>query len=181
MHYAQTSLPGAWLIQPESMRDERGMFARTFCARDFALHGLHDRFVQTSMSQSARAGTLRGLHFQIEPHAEVKLVSCIKGAIMDVVVDMRPYSATRLKWTSATLTAENRAQLYVPRGFAHGFMTLTDDTIVHYQISDYYEPAASSGLRYDDPVLGIRWPATPTVISERDRAWPYLKAVAAAG
>jgi dTDP-4-dehydrorhamnose 3,5-epimerase len=175
MRFEQMQLKGAWIVDPVPAEDERGWFARTFCVREFADLGLETRFVQHSTSLSRRARTLRGLHFQEEPHGEVKIVSCAHGAIFDVIVDMRPGSPTRMRWTAVELSARNGRRLYIPKGFAHGFITLSDNVIVNYLISEFYEPSAARGLRYDDPVLAIEWPCQPAVISERDLAWPYLE------
>jgi dTDP-4-dehydrorhamnose 3,5-epimerase len=172
LRFSEAGLPGAWLIEPEPARDDRGEFARTFCARAFADHGLETRFVQHSLSRSRLRGTVRGLHFQREPHAEVKLVSCPRGAIWDVIVDLRPDSPSRGRWAAFELTARNRRQLYIPKGFAHGFQSLCDDVEVGYLISAFYEPEAASGVRWDDPAFGIRWPLPPAAMSDRDRAWP---------
>jgi dTDP-4-dehydrorhamnose 3,5-epimerase len=172
MRFLETDLPGAWVVEAEPARDQRGFFARTFCTREYAELGLETRFVQHSISYSAKRGTLRGMHFQARPHAEVKVVSCLRGAIWDVIVDLRPDSATFRRSTGVELTHENRRQLYIPRGFAHGFITLKDDTEVHYLISDFYEPSAARGVRYDDPAFAIDWPFSPTVVSEKDGRWP---------
>jgi dTDP-4-dehydrorhamnose 3,5-epimerase len=176
MRFVQSKLPDAWLIEPEPIGDERGYFMRSFCARAFAERGLETRFVQHSQSYSARKGTLRGMHFQTAPHAEVKVVSCFAGAIYDVIVDLRPGSPTYRKWQAFELTAENQRQLYIPAGFAHGFQTLTEGAGVSYLISNFYEPSASTGVSYDDPVLGIRWPLPVAAISDRDKAWALLAA-----
>jgi dTDP-4-dehydrorhamnose 3,5-epimerase len=176
MRFLETSFDGAWLTEPEPIRDERGYFARTFCVRDFEERGLEARFVQHSRSFSARRGTLRGMHYQAPPHTEVKLVSCIAGAIYDVIVDLRPGSPTHLKWQGFELSAANKRQLYVPAGFAHGFQTLTDDAELNYLISAFYEPKASTGISYDDPAIGIKWPLPVAVISDRDRSWTRLAA-----
>jgi dTDP-4-dehydrorhamnose 3,5-epimerase len=168
----QTELQGAWLVDPVPARDERGSFSRLFCAREFADRGLETQFVQHSVSRSHSRGTLRGLHFQQEPHAEIKLVCCQKGAICDVIVDLRPDSPTFRRWQAFELNAENRRLLYVPKGFAHGFQTLRDDVEVLYMISAFYTPEAASGIRYDDPAFAITWPLPPAAMSERDRAWP---------
>jgi len=172
VRFHETSLEGAWLIEPEPVRDERGFFARTFCVAEFAERGLETGFVQHSMSHSRQVHTIRGMHFQDPPHQEVKLVHCIAGAIYDVVVDLRPRSPTYLQWTGFELTSSNHHQLYIPAGFAHGLQTLTDDATVVYLISQFYAPEAANGLRFDDPALGIRWPAPPSVLSDRDRRWP---------
>lgn len=174
MQFTETKLSGAWLIEPTPVWDDRGSFARTFCEREFAEHGLTTRFVQHSASHSVLKGTLRGMHFQEAPFGEVKLVSCIRGAMFDVIIDLRPGSATRHKWVGVELTPENRRQLYIPAGFAHGFQTLSDDTVVSYLISEFYEPKASIGVRYSDPAFIINWPLRPTAVSEKDRAWPLL-------
>jgi dTDP-4-dehydrorhamnose 3,5-epimerase len=172
MHFEKTQFDGAWLIVPEPVRDERGFFARTFCVRELAAHGLETAFVQHSASVSLKRGTLRGMHFQREPHGEVKIVTCVSGAILDVIVDLRPASPTFRQWQGFELSAENRHRLYIPKGLAHGFQTLTDDVEVNYLISAFYEPSAASGVRHDDPAFGIRWPLPVSVISEKDRSWP---------
>lgn len=174
MRFAETYLKGAWLIEPVPLSDARGFFARTFCMREFASHGLEISFVQNSTSYSAQSGTLRGLHFQREPHSEAKLVSCLKGAIWDVIVDLRQGSETFGAWAAFELTAENRRQLYIPRGFAHGFQTLRDHTEVSYLISEFYDPESADGIRFDDPALAIDWPLPVSVISEKDKGWREL-------
>jgi dTDP-4-dehydrorhamnose 3,5-epimerase len=172
MKFIRTSLEGVWLIDLEPARDERGFFARTFCEREFSAHGLETNYPQHSTSFSARKGTLRGMHFQREPHAEAKLVRCLSGKIWDVIVDIRPPSPSYRRWQAFELTAENRLQLYIPKGFAHGFQTLNDNTEVGYLISEFYVPEAASGFRYDDPAFQISWPLSVAVISEKDRSWP---------
>jgi dTDP-4-dehydrorhamnose 3,5-epimerase len=172
MHFSEAGLSGAWLITPAPVADERGYFARTFCEREYAEHGLETRFVQHSTSFSAKKGTLRGMHFQLAPHSETKVVSCLKGAVFDVIVDLRSTSPTFRQWRGFELTAENRRQLYIPRGFAHGFQTLGDDAEIAYLISEFHTPAAASGIRHDDPAFAIAWPGPVTVISQRDRSWP---------
>ncbi|MEW9613884.1 dTDP-4-dehydrorhamnose 3,5-epimerase [Shinella sp. S4-D37] len=174
MQFTRTDLEGVWLIECSPIADERGSFARTFCFDEMERHGLESRYVQHSLSRSRQKHTLRGLHFQSEPHGEGKLVSCLAGAIWDVAVDLRPQSKNYLRWTAAELSAENMHQLYIPKGFAHGFLSLTEDAAVGYLISTRYEPAASRGVRYDDPKIGITWPAEPAAISEKDRSWPAL-------
>jgi dTDP-4-dehydrorhamnose 3,5-epimerase len=171
MRFEATNLAGAWLIVPEPVSDERGFFARTFCVRELAEHGLETEFVQHSASVSLKRGTLRGMHFQREPHGEVKIVTCVKGAILDVIVDLRPASPTFRRWRGFELTDENRHRLYIPKGFAHGFQTLTDNVEVGYLISAFYEPSAASGVRHDDPAFGIEWPLPVTAISEKDKGW----------
>jgi dTDP-4-dehydrorhamnose 3,5-epimerase len=172
MRFRETSLQDAWLIEPEPAYDDRGFFARTFCVREFAEHGLTTSFVQHSVSQSKRRGTLRGMHFQKPPHTEVKLVGCAKGALLDVIIDLRPNSPTYRQWQGFELTPDNRRRLYVPEGFAHGFQTLTDDTETTYLISAFYAPGAASGVRHDDPAFAIDWPLPVTVLSDKDRSWP---------
>jgi dTDP-4-dehydrorhamnose 3,5-epimerase len=172
MRFIPTNLMGAWLIEAVPARDSRGFFARTFCAQEFAAHGLTTRFVQNSTSQSVTKGTLRGMHFQRAPHAEAKVVSCLKGAVWDVMLDLRPESPTYRCWQGFELTASNYRQLYIPEGCAHGFQTLCADTEVGYLISQFYEPQAAGGARYDDPAFAIEWPLPVTVLSEKDRTWP---------
>ncbi|HXM81120.1 MAG TPA: dTDP-4-dehydrorhamnose 3,5-epimerase [Burkholderiales bacterium] len=174
MRFSETGLAGAWLIEPEPAADERGMFARTYCEREFAEHGIPFRVVQCNTSYNARRGTLRGMHYQEGAAAEERLVRCTAGAIYDVVVDLRKESPTRLKWFAAELSAENRSMIFVPKGFAHGFMTLCDGAEVFYQMSQFYEPAAARGVRWNDPRLAIRWPKGEPILSDRDRSYPDL-------
>lgn len=174
MIFNETIFPDAWLIDIERSEDSRGFFARTFCVREFAARGLETSFVQHSRSYSKERGTLRGMHYQTPPHDEVKVVSCLKGAIFDVIVDIRPASPLFGRWQGFELTDENRRQLYIPSGFAHGFQTLSGDAEVSYLISAFYEPSAASGFRYDDAAFSIRWPLAVSVISDRDKAWPSL-------
>jgi dTDP-4-dehydrorhamnose 3,5-epimerase len=172
MIFQPTPLAGAYLIETEKRGDERGFFARMFCEQEFAKAGLVSRFVQTNNSWSAKKGTLRGLHYQAPPHAEVKLMRCIRGAIFDVIVDVRPNSPTYKKWFGAELTAENRLMMYVPEGFAHGLITLVDDTEIIYPVSAPYAPQSERGIRYNDPALAIEWPVMPGEISAKDTSWP---------
>jgi dTDP-4-dehydrorhamnose 3,5-epimerase len=174
--FMQTDLDGAWLVDQEPAGDNRGFFSRAFCMREFAAHGLVTDFVQHSLSFSALRGTLRGMHFQAEPHGEVKVVECVKGAIWDVIVDVRQQSCTLGRWKGVELNAENRRQLYIPEGFAHGFITLSDDTEVRYLISAFYEPSAARGFRHDDPAFAIPWPLPVAAISDKDRNWPDFAA-----
>ncbi|MBC7544239.1 MAG: dTDP-4-dehydrorhamnose 3,5-epimerase [Candidatus Sericytochromatia bacterium] len=174
MEFQPLPLAGAWLITLTHLGDERGSFARTFCAETFAAHGLNPVVAQCNVSVNARRGTLRGLHFQREPHDEAKLVRCVRGTIWDVIVDLRPESPTFRQWTAVDLDAAAGRQLYVPEGMAHGFQTLCDDVEVLYQMSAPYVPAAASGLRWDDPDLAIPWPVAASILSERDRSWPLL-------
>ena len=172
MRFEETKLCGAWLIEAEPAHDQRGFFARTFCAREYAERALTTHFVQHSTSYSKARGTMRGMHFQRAPHGEVKVVTCLRGAIWDVIIDLRPESATHRQWQGFELTSENQRQLYVPEGFAHGFQSLRDDAQVGYLISTFYAPLAASGVRYDDPAFAIDWPLPVTVISDKDRTWP---------
>lgn len=174
MLFSRTDLDGVWLIEASPITDERGSFARTFCIDEMEALALEYRFVQHSLSRSVEKHTLRGLHFQRAPHQEVKLVSCLKGAIWDVAVDLRPQSRSYCRWTAAELSADNMRQLYIPEGFAHGFLSLTEDAVVGYLISARYHPASAAGARYDDPALAIDWPAKPAVMSEKDGNWPLL-------
>jgi dTDP-4-dehydrorhamnose 3,5-epimerase len=169
--FEETKLAGAFVIRLERRLDERGFFARTYCVRELRAAGLDPEIVQRSISHNKVRGTLRGMHFQAPPHEENKIVSCSRGAIHDVIVDLRPASKTYFGWLGVDLTAEEGTALYVPKGFAHGFLTLDDDTIVSYDISTFYVPESARGLRFDDPALAIRWPFVPTVISERDRGY----------
>ncbi len=172
MIFTKTDLAGAWLVEPEPARDTRGWFARTFCEREFGAHGLETRFPQHSTSQNVQRGTLRGMHFQRAPHAEVKLVRCLKGAIWDVIIDLNPDSPTYRRWQGFELSAENMRQLYIPKGFAHGFQTLKDDCQIGYLISEFYAPDAAAGVRWDDSAFAIEWPLPVSEISDKDRAWP---------
>jgi dTDP-4-dehydrorhamnose 3,5-epimerase len=172
MQFSETTLAGALLIDPLPAQDSRGYFARTFCLREFSQRGLETSFVQHSTSRSAAKGTLRGMHFQRAPFSEVKVVTCRKGAIWDVIIDLRPASPTYGRWQGFELAAETLRQLYVPAGFAHGFQALCDDAETSYLISAFYEPAAANGVRYDDPAFAIEWPLAPIAVSDRDRAWP---------
>ena len=172
MQLRETIISGAFLIEPERREDERGFFARTWCRREFEEHGLDVQLVQCSISYNRTAGTLRGMHFQREPHAEAKLVRCTAGAIHDVILDLRPSSPTYLSWISVELTAANRLALYVPTGLAHGFQTLVDDAEVFYQISEFYHPESADGVRWDDPAFRIRWPLPHPILSSKDKQYP---------
>lgn len=172
MIWVETSLPGAWLLEPERVEDERGYFARTYSRQEFAARGLDPEIAQCSVSWNRRRGTLRGLHFQAAPHEETKLVRCTRGSVWDAIVDLRPGSPTLERHFAAVLSAERGNSLYVPKGFAHGFITLEDATEVSYQISAPYAPESARGYRWDDPAFAIPWPEPPAVISARDRALP---------
>jgi dTDP-4-dehydrorhamnose 3,5-epimerase len=171
--FSETKLPGAFVIDLERRVDDRGFFARAWCAREFADHGLSTEVVQCNVSHNERRGTLRGLHYQVAPHEEVKLVRCTRGALWDVIVDLRSASATYKHWLGVELTAENGRLLYVPPGFAHGYQTLEPDTEAYYQVSAYYAPEAERGARWDDPAFGITWPDPDgAFLSEKDATWP---------
>jgi dTDP-4-dehydrorhamnose 3,5-epimerase len=171
MIFTATQLEGAWLIDIQRRDDDRGFFARTWCRQELGARGLETEVVQESVSYSRRCGTLRGLHFQRTPHDETKIVRCTCGVIFDVLVDLRPQSPTFLRWQSFELAAESHRAIYIPKGVAHGFQTLSDDAEVSYQMSTFYTPEAAGGYRYDDPVFGITWPLPVAVISERDLRW----------
>jgi dTDP-4-dehydrorhamnose 3,5-epimerase len=172
--FQETILPGAFLITPERVTDERGFFARTFCAEEFRARGLVSTFVQGSISFTLRKGTLRGMHYQAAPHAETKLVRCTLGAVYDVIVDLRPESPTFRRWCATELTAANRVMLYIPAGLAHGFQTLVDSTEVFYQMTEFYCPGSTRGVRWDSPGIGIAWPLPARVLSARDAALPEI-------
>ncbi|NJN15544.1 MAG: dTDP-4-dehydrorhamnose 3,5-epimerase [Oscillochloris sp.] len=171
MIFSETELSGAYTIDIQKFEDDRGFFARTWCAKTFAEHGLKAEIAQANMSYNRLKGTLRGMHFQRPPHAEVKIIRCTRGAIYDVIIDLRPDSATYKRWIGVELTAENYRMLYVPEGFGHGFQTLADDTEVAYNVTAFYTPGAEGGVRYNDPAFGIAWPLPVTVISPKDTAW----------
>ncbi len=172
MIFHATSLPDAFIVEPELLGDERGWFARAWCREAFAEHGLNAELAQCSLSYIRERATLRGMHYQRPPHGETKLVRVTRGAIYDVALDLRPDSVTFCQWSAVELTAENRKMSYVPDGFAHGFVTLTDDVEVFYQISVPHEPASVAGVRWDDPAFNIDWPVDQPVLSERDAAFP---------
>lgn len=178
MQFVETGLEGAWIVDPETIEDDRGFFARTWCAKEFAEHGCVADLAQCNMSYNHRVGTLRGMHYQIPPATEAKFVRCTAGAIHDVIVDVRPDSATYLQWVGVDLTADNRRALYVPPMFAHGYLTLTDGAEVIYQVSEFYTPGAERGARHDDPAFGIAWPRSIEVISDKDDSWEPFEAVA---
>lgn len=164
-------LSGAFVVEPEPIADERGFFARTFCAHEFAAHGLNPQLVQCSLSFNKRQGTLRGMHYQTKPREETKLVRCTRGAIYDVILDLRPDSSTFKLWTGVELSEVNRKALYIPAGVAHGFLTLQDETEVFYQISEFFHSECMAGVRWDDPAFSIHWPEKVVVLSDRDRGY----------
>jgi dTDP-4-dehydrorhamnose 3,5-epimerase len=172
MTFHETKLPGVFEVHVEPKCDERGFFARSWCQQEFQTNGLNSKLVQCSVSFNTSKGTLRGIHYQAAPHPEVKLVRCTMGSIYDVVVDLRPESPAYKQWIAATLTASNRHMLYVPEGCGHGFLTLENDTEVFYQMSEFYHPDLSRGVRWNDPAFGIAWPSEAGQMSERDRTYP---------
>jgi dTDP-4-dehydrorhamnose 3,5-epimerase len=172
MRLSPTDLAGAFLLDVEPLEDNRGFFARSFCRDEFRAHGLNPEFVQCNISFNYRRGTLRGMHFQVSPHAEAKVVRCTQGAIWDVIIDLRTDSPTRYRWFGVELSARTRRALYVPEGFAHGFQTLVDESEVLYLMSEFYHPECARGVRWDDPRFGIPWPLPDPVVSARDNAFP---------
>lgn len=172
MIFKETKLKGAFIIEPERIEDERGFFARTFCRNEFEAHGLNPHLVQCSLSFNKKKGTLRGMHYQTSPHEETKLARCTRGAIYDVMLDLRPTSQTFKQWVSVELTGENRWMVYIPEGVAHGFQTIQDETEVLYQMSEFFHPECARGVRWDDQKFGIEWPSAELIISERDGAYP---------
>jgi dTDP-4-dehydrorhamnose 3,5-epimerase len=176
MIFERTSLAGAYIVELDRKHDDRGFFARAFCAREFEEHGLPQAMVQANVSLSYCRGTVRGMHYQVAPATEPKFVRCIRGAVWDVIVDMRPDSPTYLQHLGIELSAENRRALYVPDMFAHGNQALTDDAELFYLVGGFYTPGCERGLRHDDPALNIQWPLAVSVISDKDRAWPLLEA-----
>jgi dTDP-4-dehydrorhamnose 3,5-epimerase len=172
MIFSETKLKGAFLIEPERKEDHRGFFARTWCQKKFEEHGLNSKLAQCSISFNKKKGTLRGMHFQVAPFEETKLVRCTKGGIFDVIIDLRSNSETFKKHFSVILNEENRLMLYIPEGFAHGFQTLADNTEIFYQMSQFFSPEHSGGVRWNDPVFGIQWPADERIILDRDSNYP---------
>lgn len=174
MEFRGTGINGAYLIVPKKLGDERGFFARAWCADEFRAAGLNPTIVQSNMALSTYKGTLRGLHYQRAPHQEVKIVRCVRGAMFDVIVDLRPDSDTMGKWVGAQLDTDNHHALYVPEGCATGYITLRDDTEMYYHTTAAFAPEYATGIRYDDPAFGIEWPLAPVVMSEQDKVWPYV-------
>jgi dTDP-4-dehydrorhamnose 3,5-epimerase len=177
MVFSETGVSGAFLVGVEPLADERGFFARSWCQHEFEQRGLNGRMAQCNISRNHRRGTLRGIHYQAAPHQEAKLVRCTRGAIFDVVLDLRPGSDTYLRHHGAVLSEDNHLALYVPEGCGHGFLTLDDDAEVFYQMSQFYEPSAGRGVRWNDPAFDISWPETVKMISERDRSYPDFNAI----
>jgi dTDP-4-dehydrorhamnose 3,5-epimerase len=175
MKFNETPLKDAFVIELEKRGDDRGFFARFFCEREYEQHGLNHQIVQINTSASKDRGTLRGMHYQLAPKAEDKIVRCIRGALLDVIVDLRPASPTFKQHFKQELSAENRTMLYVPKGFAHGFITLMEDTEALYLVTEFYSPERERGVRWNDPQFGIGWPMQPVVISDKDAKWPDFK------
>jgi dTDP-4-dehydrorhamnose 3,5-epimerase len=175
MIFTETILKGAYLIDVKPIEDERGFFSRSFCQKDFSAHGLRTNVAQCNISFNRKKGTLRGMHFQVTPKAEAKLVRCTRGAIYDVIIDLRPQSQTYCKWVAIDLTAHNYKALYIPEGFAHGFQTLEDHAEVFYQMFEFYAPEYASGARWDDPAFNITWPVKEPIMSEKDQSYPLFK------
>lgn len=174
MKFDELPIRGAWFISPELVADERGVFRRHFCAAEFAAHGIAVSVAQGNVSENPRLHTLRGFHYQISPYAEGKTISCFSGSLYDIIVDLRPDSASYLQWAALTLSAESRASLHVPPGCANAYLTMQPDTVVHYYMSESYEPGSYRGFRYDDPAFKFKWPAKPRVISAKDSSFPDL-------
>ena len=172
MKFIPTKLAGAYIIELEPIRDDRGFFGRSYCHQEFAQHGLNPRLVQCNISFNNQRGIIRGMHYQVAPHAETKLVRCTQGSIYDVIIDLRPDSVTFKQWVSVELTAENRRSVYIPEGFAHGFQTLTTVTEVFYQMSEFYHPESARGVRWNDSAFAIDWVLDPVMISEKDQTYP---------
>lgn len=176
MLFEPTTLEGAYVVELQRHQDERGFFARTWCKREFAEQGLVSELVQANTALTHRKGTIRGLHYQLAPHAETKLVRCVRGAIFDVIVDLRPASATYCRWFGTRLTSDNGRMIYVPEGFAHGYQALSDDSEIFYLVSEFYAPVSERGIRWNDPRFKISWPISDAVIiSEKDRNLPDYK------
>lgn len=174
MLFEKTNVEGLWIISPKLIEDQRGFFARIVCEREFEEHGLPNQWVQQNIAFNHKKGTLRGMHYQIGEAAEIKVVRCTQGSIYDVAVDFRKDSPTYLKWIGVELSSHNHKMFYIPEGFAHGYITLTDKAEISYLVSEFYTPGAEAGLRYDDPKIGISWPIEPIIISDKDSSWPYL-------
>jgi len=178
MKFTETKLKGAYIIDIQPFEDERGFFSRAYCQNEFEAHGLTTQVAQANISYNKEKATLRGMHYQIPPHGEVKIIRCTRGALYDVIVDLRADSETYLQWVGVELTEDNHRMFYVPENFAHGFITLADNTEATYQVSEFYTPGAERGLRWNDPAFGIEWPLEPGVISEKDQNWADFSASA---
>ena len=174
MIFKQTDLKGAYIVELEAIEDERGFFARSFCRKEFEKYGLNSNIVQCNISYNKKKGTLRGMHYQVKPHEEAKIVSCVKGSIYDVIIDLRPDSPSYHQWFAVELSAENYQMLYIPEGFAHGFQTLEDNTGVLYRMFEFYHPECSMGVRWDDPAFNIEWPDDERIIVFKDLQYPDI-------
>ena len=172
MLFKETMLPGAYVVELDKREDDRGFFARAWCIKEFAAHKLTSHMVQANTSYNKEMGTLRGMHYQIAPHPEAKLIRCIRGSIYDVIIDLRPASPTYKRWVGVELSAGNRSMLYVPENFAHGLLTLEDDTEILYLVSEFYSPECERGVRYNDPAFGVVWTVKVQSMSSKDQAWP---------
>lgn len=172
MKFTQTKLKGAYLIEIEKLSDDRGFFARSWCQKEFESHGLTSRVVQANVSYNLKKGTLRGMHYQVAPYQESKLIRCTRGAIFDVIIDLRPHAPTYKQWVGVELTADNYTMFFVPEDFAHGFQALADHTEIFYQVSQFYTPGSEKGIRFNDPAFDVQWPLEVSVISDKDRNWP---------
>jgi dTDP-4-dehydrorhamnose 3,5-epimerase len=170
--FTQTKLKGAYLIEIEKLSDDRGFFARSWCQKEFESHGLTSRVVQANVSYNLKKGTLRGMHYQVAPYQESKLIRCTRGAIFDVIIDLRPHAPTYKQWVGVELSADNYTMFFVPEDFAHGFQALADHTEIFYQVSQFYTPGSEKGIRFDDPAFDVQWPLEVSVISDKDRNWP---------
>jgi dTDP-4-dehydrorhamnose 3,5-epimerase len=175
MIFTETRLKGAFVLDLERLEDERGFFARSWCEREFKSHRIEAKFVQCNISFNKKIGTLRGMHYQASPYEEAKLIRCTMGAIYDVIVDLRPNSLSYGEWVSTELTSDNRRMIYIPKNFAHGFLTLTDNSEIFYMMSEFYAPMFGRGIKWNDPVLGITWPAEVRVISSQDNSYPDFR------
>lgn len=176
MQYTPSKIPGAWIMDITPIHDARGFFAMTWMPEELRARGMNPSLAQCNLSFNLKRGTLRGMHFQSAPHAQAKIVRCTRGALLDVIVDLRPESPAFRQWDAVTLTADNRRMLYMPEGIAHGYITLADETEAYYHTSSPWVREAESGVRWDDPAFGIEWPMAPVVISDKDRAWPLWQA-----
>jgi dTDP-4-dehydrorhamnose 3,5-epimerase len=173
--FAETKLKGAFIIDVKRLEDERGLFGRVWCKKEFEEHGLNPNVLQANVSYNKRRGTLRGMHYQVAPYSETKTIRCTSGSLYDVIIDIRPHSPTFKQWIGVELSAENYKMIYVPEGFAHGFITLEDHTSVHYMMTGYYTPGADAGINFNDPTFNIQWPLKPTIISDKDKSLPFLQ------
>lgn len=175
MTFTETRIPGAWIVDPKLIADARGLFATTWLPAEFAARGLETAVVQGNLAWNHKRGTLRGMHYQRDPHGQAKLVRCTRGAMLDVVIDLREGSPTFRQWAAVELTEDNRRMLYIPKGLAHGYLTLSDGVEVAYQVSAAWVPQSEAGVRWNDPAFGVAWPFEPAIISDRDATWPLLK------